>query len=67
VSSDRDRVKDCLYFAVEAIANVFTAAAGDDIVYLESRRSQMGAEMLVVRKSNQLPAEVPRNLESHLG
>ncbi|HEU0037128.1 MAG TPA: hypothetical protein VFQ53_41245 [Kofleriaceae bacterium] len=58
VSSDRDRERRCLYFAVEAIIEVFNAIATDDIVYFESRRSEIGAEMRIVRKSNRLPAEV---------
>jgi hypothetical protein len=52
VSSDRDRAKQCLYFEVESIADVFSVVATDDIVHSEWRRSAVGAEMLIVRKSS---------------
>jgi hypothetical protein len=54
VSSDRDRARRCLYFSVESIADVFNTVAADDIVYSESRRGDVGAEMVIIRKSNRL-------------
>ena len=57
VASDRDRVRRCLFFTVDNVADAFRRVAYDEIVWSESQRAAVGEELVIIRESNRIPVE----------